>query len=146
MSAYGRGRTGGCNMRRLGIQSTSLLFAGVLSFVLFPEAATAQAAGGTSAPNSQGPMVVERVKSGFLAAPDFKITDFDNTTSTLAGAYAGWLADQMFLIGGGGYWLVGGSGGRGKGYRGLGLRFFRPPHPPLRRRAQGFLRRGGPRP
>jgi hypothetical protein len=113
-------------MRRLGIQSTLLLFAGVLISVLFPEAATAQAAGGTSAPNSQGPMIVERVKSGFLAAPDFKITEFDKTTSTLAGAYAGWLADQMFLIGGGGYWLVDGSGGREMAYGGLVLGLFSP--------------------
>lgn len=113
-------------MTRPGIQTTSLFSACVLISFLFPQAAAAQATGGTSGPDSQGPMIVERVKSGFVAAPDFKITDFDNTTSTLAGAYAGWLADQTFLIGGGGYWLVNGSGGRELAYGGLVLGLFSP--------------------
>jgi hypothetical protein len=64
-------------------------------------------------------MVVERIKTGFLAVPDFKVTEFDRTTSELAGAYAGWLTDQRFLIGGGGYWLTSGSRDRELAYGGL---------------------------
>ena len=55
-------------------------------------------------------MLVERVKSGFLVAPDFKVTEF-NHPSELAGAYAGWLTDQTFFVGGG-YWLANRNAGR----------------------------------
>ena len=75
-------------------------------------------------PPTQGPMVVERVKSGFLVAPDFKVTEVDHSTSELLGAYAGWLTDQTFLIGGGGYWLVNGAGDRDMGYGGLVVQWF----------------------
>jgi len=51
-------------------------------------------------------MTVERVTSGFLGAPEFKVTRVDHSTSELVGAYAGWLADQTFFVGGGGYWMV----------------------------------------
>ena len=49
-------------------------------------------------------MIIERVKSGFLVAPDFKVTRFDGKTSNLVGVYGGWLNDQTFLLGAGGYW------------------------------------------
>lgn len=72
---------------------------------------TAQPVAGFEAPASQakGPLIVEQVKSGFVIAPDFKVTDLDGSTETLVGGYAGALVDGMFLIGGGGYWLTGGS-------------------------------------
>ena len=56
----------------------------------------------TASQNTQGPMTVERITSGFLAAPDFKVTRFDHRTSELAGGYAGWLTDQQLFVGGGG--------------------------------------------
>jgi hypothetical protein len=68
---------------------------------------------------SQGPMLVERIHSGFLFAPDVKITQVDRKTSELAGAYAGWVADEALFVGGGGYWLANGSGGRRMAYGGL---------------------------
>src|SRR6267378_2758954 len=75
-------------------------------FVLIaPLAAAAQDATPTN-PNAQGPMIVERVKSGFLVAPDFKVTGVDHKTSELAGAYAGWVTDNTLLVGAGGYWLA----------------------------------------
>src|SRR6266446_5526488 len=50
-------------------------------FVLIaPLAAAAQDATPTSNQNTQGPMIVERVKSGFLVAPDFKVTEVDHKT------------------------------------------------------------------
>ncbi|MFN8061065.1 MAG: hypothetical protein U0Q12_18040 [Vicinamibacterales bacterium] len=56
---------------------------------------------------AQGPLVVQRIKSGFVFGPDVKVTQIDGTTGALAGGYAGWLVDETFLIGGAGYWLAG---------------------------------------
>ena len=68
---------------------------------------------------AQGPMTVERVRSGFLVAPDFKATEVDHRTSEVAGAYAGWITDNTLLVGGGGYWLANGSRDREMAYGGL---------------------------
>jgi hypothetical protein len=57
-------------------------------------------------PVMQGPMTIEAIHSGFLAAPDVKVTDVDHKTSPLVGGYAGWVTDDTFFIGGGGYWLA----------------------------------------
>src|SRR5437868_10247667 len=48
---------------------------------------------------SQGPMIVERIQSGFLFAPDVKVTEVDRKTSELAGGYAGWVADEALFVG-----------------------------------------------
>jgi hypothetical protein len=64
-------------------------------------------------------MTIERLHSGFLAAPDVKVTRVDGRTSELVGGYAGWLMDDTILIGGGGYWLASGSRDREMGYGGL---------------------------
>ena len=89
-----------------------------LMLCLLPIAATAQTTtpGGAA---SQGPMIVERVHSGFLVAPDFKITEVDGKTSELAGGYAGWLTDGKIFFGGGGYWLANQSSDREMAYGGL---------------------------
>jgi hypothetical protein len=68
---------------------------------------------------AQGPMIIERVHSGFLVAPDFKVTEVDHRTSEVAGAYAGWITDNTLLVGGGGYWLANGSRDREMAYGGL---------------------------
>lgn len=72
---------------------------------LVPIGAAAQP-GGAATPRTQGPMIVEPIRSGFLAAPDVKITEVDRKTSELVGGYAGWVTDDTFFIGGGGYWLA----------------------------------------
>ena len=64
-------------------------------------------------------MTVERVESGFLVAPEVKVTRFDRRTSELVGGYGGWLSDQTFFIGGGGYWMANRSRDRGLAYGGL---------------------------
>src|SRR6266511_3053686 len=69
-------------------------------------------------------MIVERIHSGFVVAPDFKITEIDKTTSGLAGGYAGWLTDETFLIGGGGYWLANQASDRKMAYGGLMLQWL----------------------
>jgi hypothetical protein len=79
-------------------------------FILLPLAVSAQTADfaqtadSAQTPRSTGPMTVERVKSGFLIAPDFKVTRFDGKTSPLAGVYGGWLNDQTLFFGAGAYW------------------------------------------
>jgi hypothetical protein len=64
-------------------------------------------------------MIVERVQSGFLVAPEAKVTRFDRRTSELVGGYGGWLSDQTLFIGGGGYWMPNRSRDRGLAYGGL---------------------------
>jgi hypothetical protein len=96
---------------------------------LLPIAASAQTSDGAAldlaaAQASQGPMTVERIHNGFLAAPDFKITDFDHKTSGLAGGYAGVVFADAFFIGGGGYGLVTDTHGRSLGYGGLIMQWF----------------------
>lgn len=95
------------------------LFVASLFVLIVPLAAIAQDATPTSSQGAQGPMIVERVKSGFLVAPDFKVTEVDHRTSELAGAYAGWITDSTLLVGGGGYWLMNRSGDREMAYGGL---------------------------
>jgi hypothetical protein len=75
---------------------------------LVPLSAAAQPAGQTT-PRTQGPMTVEPIHSGFLVAPDVKVTEVDRKTSELVGGYAGWLTDDRVFIGGGGYWLANGN-------------------------------------
>ena len=41
---------------------------------------------------------------GFVFAPDVKITEINHETSTLVGAYGGWVFGGQFLVGAGGYW------------------------------------------
>src|SRR5476651_460312 len=93
--------------------------------LLLPLAASAQS-GGAATPASQGPMVVERVQSGFLVAPDIKVTQVDGKTSELAGAYAGWLTDETIFIGGGGYWMANNSSNRQMAYGGLIVQWLAP--------------------
>jgi hypothetical protein len=101
--------------------SKSLVALSVL--VLVPLAASAQSADDQT-PQSQGPMRIERVHSGLLAAPDYKVTDVDHTTSQLLGGYAGWITDDTFFIGGGGYWLVNGSPNHEMAYGGVILQWL----------------------
>lgn len=83
---------------------------------VMPSLASAQA---NTAPVTQGPMTVERLHNGFLIAPDVKLTEVDHTTSGLIGGSAGWVTDETFFIGGGGYWLANQSSTRKMAYGGL---------------------------
>jgi len=76
---------------------------------LVPLSAAAQPAGSTT-PLTQGPMIIEPIHSGWLVAPDVKVTEVDRKTSELVGGYAGWLSEQRLFIGGAGYWLANGNG------------------------------------
>jgi hypothetical protein len=78
----------------------------------------------TATPVNQGPMVIERLHSGFVVAPDFKVTEVDRATSALAGGYAGWLTDETFFIGGGAYFLANQASDRKMAYGGLVLQLL----------------------
>jgi hypothetical protein len=88
-------------------------------------ATTASAQSGQPAPPrqtsqpQQGPLVLERVESGFVVAPDVKVTDIDGGVGTLVGGYAGWIREETLLIGGAGYWLASGPGDLDMAYGGL---------------------------
>lgn len=106
-----RGRTWGL------LSGGPIIAIAVLCFGLSPSPALAQ--NRPSSPAGQGPMTVERVKSGFVFAPDVKVTEFDRRMSELVGGYAGWLTDRTFFIGGGGYWMPNRNRDRQLAYGGL---------------------------
>jgi hypothetical protein len=101
-----------------------------LAIGLVPIAAAAQPADDAApdlapaAQSSQGPMTVERIHNGFLAAPDFKATKFDHRTDGLAGGYAGVVFADAFFVGAGGYGLVTNTHGRNLAYGGLVMQWF----------------------
>src|SRR5919197_6013499 len=68
-------------------------------------ASTARAQNPSPAPTN-GPLVLERIHDGWIVAPDFKVTDLDDRTGELAGAYGGRVFDNTLLVGGAGYWLT----------------------------------------
>jgi len=72
----------------------------------------------------QGPMVVEQIHNGFLAAPEFKITELNHRWAGLAGGYGGVVFDEHFLVGGGAYGLVANRHGRDLVYGGLVLQWL----------------------
>jgi len=67
--------------------------------------AWAQSAQNLPAPTN-GPLVLERIHDPWVLAPDFKVTDLDDRTGALAGAYGGRLLGDTLLIGGAVYWLA----------------------------------------
>src|SRR5262245_46831761 len=75
-------------------------------------------------PNAGGPMTFEAIHSGWLVAPDAKVTQFDGKTDALLGGYGGWITDDTFFVGGAGYWLVNPSNDHEMWYGGLSLQFL----------------------
>lgn len=65
------------------------------------------------------PLLVEKIPTGFVIAPDFKATEIDDRFAQLAGAYAARVTDDTLLIGGAAYWLVNGSDDFRLAYGGL---------------------------
>src|SRR5262245_45247931 len=101
----------------------------LLTLALAPLPAAAQDTATTSqppqpTPNASGPMTFEAIHSGWLVAPDAKITEFDGKTDGLLGGYGGWITDDTFFIGGAGYWLVNPSHDHEMWYAGLVLQFL----------------------
>jgi hypothetical protein len=106
---------------------TRLTVAGAVILAALPFTAAAQSADEETQPPTaaQGPMIVERVRSGFMFAPEVKVTEFDRKASGLVGGSAGWVADETFFIGGGGYWMATDrSRQRSLGYGGFVMQWF----------------------
>ena len=57
-------------------------------------------------PSAAQPLVIERIRAGFIVAPDFKVTMLDDQVGELAGGYAARVLDNTLIVGGAGYWLV----------------------------------------
>jgi hypothetical protein len=69
-------------------------------------------------------MTFEAVHSGWLVAPEAKITQFDGQTDALLGASGGWITDDTFFVGGAAHWLVNPSNDHEMWYGGLSLQFL----------------------
>jgi len=88
-------------LRKTGLWAvTAFVFASMSPRVVIAQTTT------PTGQTAQGPLVVERIHSRFVIAPDFKVTEVDDEVAGLAGAYGGWLNDRTLLIGAGGYWLA----------------------------------------
>jgi hypothetical protein len=90
-----------------------------------PEALDPSTEAAQPPPVNQGPMIVERIHSGFLFTPEVKATEFDRKAAGLVGGSAGWLSQETFFIGGGGYWMATDrSRQRSLGYGGFVMQWF----------------------
>lgn len=57
-------------------------------------------------PTAPAKLIVEKIESSWLVAPDVRAADLDGRGGTLAGGYAGRITDRAFVFGAGGYWLT----------------------------------------
>jgi hypothetical protein len=91
-----------------------------LAFLLSPVIAFAQTT------PAQQQLVVERVHTPFVIAPDYKVTELNGEREQLAGGYAGQLFDDKLFLGGAGYWLLNAGHGEELGYGGVLLGWSTP--------------------
>jgi hypothetical protein len=110
----------------------------VLFMLLVPSIALAQTPG-TQGPGGAGPLVIERVHSPFIVAPDYKITDLDGDVGQLVGGYIGRAIEDVLFVGGGGYWLANGSGGDELAYFGAIVGWSMPAGRGIRFGARGLV-------
>lgn len=96
--------------------------------MLTPLAAAGQETPAAASAQNLGPMKVEVQQNGAVFAPDVRLTKVDGTFGTLIGAYAGWLNDGTWLIGGAGYWLADGTHDRSMSYGGLVVQWLTGTH------------------
>ena len=98
------------NARRIGLAALA---------ALAPVVALAQDTG-VPQPDSASTnhLTMERIRNGFVVAPDNRFTEVDGQFGNVLGVYGGWMMDRTFLIGAGGYWLTNGSHQRDMSYGG----------------------------
>jgi len=68
--------------------------------------------------NDAGPLTVERLRSGFVIAPESRLAEVDGHFGNFVGGTAGWMTDGTLLIGGAGYWLTNDPNGIDMSYGG----------------------------
>ena len=95
----------------------------ILALVGFLGGATASA----QEPAAESRLTVERIRSGFLVAPDLKLTRIDGGSGALAGLYGGFITDRRLLVGAGAYWLTGGPAAVDMAYGGGLVEWFANP-------------------
>ena len=78
-------------------------------------------------PAAESRLTVERIHSGFLVAPDLKLTRIDGGSGAVAGLYGGFITDRRLLVGAGAYWLTGGPAGVDMAYGGGLVEWFANP-------------------
>ncbi|MYN66209.1 MAG: hypothetical protein F4X11_14450 [Acidobacteria bacterium] len=78
-------------------------------------------------PAAESRLTVERIRSGFIVAPDLKLTSIDGGSGALAGLYGGFITDRRLLVGAGAYWLTGESAGVDMAYGGGLVEWFANP-------------------
>jgi hypothetical protein len=83
-----------------------VLGAALLAGTALPGVAQETQPADPAAPAGPSQLVLERVESGVVFVPDVRFGTVDDRNATFVGGYAGWLTDQTFLVGGGGYWLA----------------------------------------
>lgn len=76
----------------------NIIFAAIALFV-FASIASAQQA----VQPANGPLVVEKIQSGWVFTPDVKAADLHGDTGALAGGYIGRMTDRTWVFGAGGY-------------------------------------------
>jgi hypothetical protein len=101
---------------------TRLSFLFTAALALLPATALAQAA-----PQASGPLVLERIPTGWVAAPDYEITRLDGATAHLAGGYAGVVTGDTVFIGGGAWTVTNRADDFGLTYGGLLVGWMLPP-------------------
>ncbi len=120
----------------------------VLSLFVLAAAASVAAAADPQSPGQgqartpvaqQGPLVLEPIPSGFVFVPEAKLTRIDRWSATLMGGYGGWLLDDVFVLGAGGYGVVSGPEGLGMHYGGLVAGLALPVDDRLRLGVRGLL-------
>ena len=85
---------------------SAVLGAALLAGTALPALAQEVQPADRAAPAAPSRLVLERVESGPVIVPDVRFGTIDDRHATFAGGYAGWLTDQSFFVGGGGYWLA----------------------------------------
>lgn len=55
---------------------------------------------------ASGGLHVTPLESGFVIAPDIRLTTINDRSATLAGAYGGYEVDRTFFVGAAAYWLA----------------------------------------
>ena len=81
----------------------------VLLFAVAPAVAFGQEASPQPTPAPPSRLTMERIRNGFVIAPDNRFTEVDGHFANLLGVYGGWMMDRTILIGAGGYWMTNGS-------------------------------------
>jgi hypothetical protein len=64
------------------------------------------------------------IDDGFVAAPDFKLTEVNGEFATLAGGYGGWVVNRKLLLGGGIFTMATGPSADSMTYGGAVVEYF----------------------